>query len=313
MRAFEAGDSPAGRGVPGNGGSGVGRGLRTDVSTGADRVEFRRVRRPGEAVARRDADDASSKPNAPADPPSPRSSKRRRWPVTTNCSVLTLRPPRPSWRSRHDRAGSGIADARALRAPRISEAFRRLGDQARDAGWSHEEHSAAVLSKEVSERESSGAVLRIKAARFPGHETLEDFNFDRQPSADRDLIAHLGTSVFLTEAKNVVLLGPHPRDRKTHLAVGIGIEAAKAGHRVLFDTATGWVNRLQEAHSRGKLAVELIRAALLQPADRRRGRVHPLRPGRRELVLPARVIPLRTRVVDHDEQPALRPLERRVR
>ncbi|WP_241985878.1 MULTISPECIES: ATP-binding protein [Cryobacterium] len=120
--------------------------------------------------------------------------------------------------------------ARALRAPRISEAFRRLGDQARDAGWSHEEYLAAVLSKEVFEREASGAALRIKAARFPGHKILEDFNFDHQPSADRNLIAHLGTSVFPTEAKNVVLLGP-PGTGKTRLAVGIGIKAAKAGRR----------------------------------------------------------------------------------
>lgn len=148
--------------------------------------------------------------------------------------------------------------ARALRAPRIGDAFARLGDQARDAGWSHEEYLAAVLSREVSEREASGAALRIKAARFPGHKTLEDFNFEHQISADRNLIAHLGTSVFLTEGKNVVLLGP-PGTGKTHLAVGIGIQAAKHGHRVLFDTATGWVTRLQEAHSRGKLSAELIR------------------------------------------------------
>lgn len=91
--------------------------------------------------------------------------------------------------------------ARALRAPRISDAFRRLGDQARDAGWSHVEYLAAVLSKEVSEWEASGASLRIKAARFPGYKALEDFNFDHQPTADRNLIAHLGTSVFLTEGK----------------------------------------------------------------------------------------------------------------
>lgn len=148
--------------------------------------------------------------------------------------------------------------ARALRAPRIGDAFARLGDQARDAGWSHEEYLAAVLSREVSEREASGAALRIKAARFPGHKTLEDFNFDHQPGADRNLIAHLGTSMFLTEGKNVVLLGP-PGTGKTHLAVSLGIKAAKAGHRVLFDTATGWITRLQEAHSRGKLPAELTR------------------------------------------------------
>jgi DNA replication protein DnaC len=148
--------------------------------------------------------------------------------------------------------------SRALRAPRISDAFRRLGDQARDAGWSHEEYLAAVLSREVSEREASGSALRIKAARFPGFKTLEDFNFDHQPSADRNLIAHLGTGVFLTEGKNVVLLGP-PGTGKTHLAISLGIKAAQTGHRVLFDTAVGWVNRLQEAHSRGKLDAELKR------------------------------------------------------
>jgi chromosomal replication initiation ATPase DnaA len=67
----------------------------------------------------------------------------------------------------------------------------------------------------------------------------------------------LGTSVFLTEAKNVVLLGP-PGTGKTYLAVGSGTQAAKNGHRVLFDTAIGWVSRLQEAHERGKLA-ELVK------------------------------------------------------
>ncbi|WP_457966995.1 hypothetical protein M1E17_09800 [Arthrobacter sp. D1-29] len=51
--------------------------------------------------------------------------------------------------------------ARALRAPRISDGFRRLGEQARDAGWSHEEYPAAVLSREVSERDASGAATRI--------------------------------------------------------------------------------------------------------------------------------------------------------
>ena len=54
-------------------------------------------------------------------------------------------------------------------------------------------------------------------------------------------------------------------------------------------------------------------ATPLRPADHRRGRVHPVRAGRREPVLPTRLIPLRTRLADPDQQPALRPLGRRLR
>ncbi|MCB5283605.1 hypothetical protein BJQ89_03374 [Arthrobacter sp. ES1] len=88
----------------------------------------------------------------------------------------------------------------------MSDGLRRLGDPARDAGWSHEEYLAAVLSREVSECEASeceasGAATRIKAARFPAHKDLEEFNFDHQPSADRKLIAYLGTGCSSSRPK----------------------------------------------------------------------------------------------------------------
>ena len=138
--------------------------------------------------------------------------------------------------------------ARALKAPRIREAETRLGDQAREGGWSHEEYLAAVLDREVSARDASGARLRIRAAGFGSAKTIEDFVFDHQPGLKRDTIAHLATGTFLAKASNVVLLGP-PGTGKTHLAIGLGIKAAQAGHRVLFATATEWVTRLQAAHS----------------------------------------------------------------
>ena len=147
--------------------------------------------------------------------------------------------------------------AGALKAPRITEAAARLADQARDAGWSFEDYLAAVLEREVSARNASGAELRIRAAGFAARKTLEDFDWDAQPAV-RQQIAQLASGGFLTEARNVVLLGP-PGTGKTHLATSLGIVAARHGHRVLFATATDWVTRLTDAHRQGRLPQELTR------------------------------------------------------
>ena len=58
--------------------------------------------------------------------------------------------------------------------------------------------------------------------------------------------------------ENVVFLGP-PGTGKTHLAIGLGIRACQAGHRVLFATAAQWVARLADAHAAGRLQGELTR------------------------------------------------------
>jgi DNA replication protein DnaC len=147
--------------------------------------------------------------------------------------------------------------ASALKAPRVTDAAARLAEQARDAGWTHEDYLAAVLEREVSARNASGAELRIRAAGFPARKTLEDFDWDAQP-AIRQQIAALASGAFLTEARNVVLLGP-PGTGKTHMATALGITAARHGHRVLFATATDWVTRLTDAHRAGRLPQELAR------------------------------------------------------
>ena len=147
--------------------------------------------------------------------------------------------------------------AAALKAPRITEAATRLAEQARDAGWTHEDYLAAVLEREVSARNASGAQLRIRAAGFGTVKTLEDFDFDAQPAV-RQQVGALASGGFLTEARNVVLLGP-PGTGKTHLATALGVAAARHEHRVLFATATDWITRLTEAHRAGRLPQELAK------------------------------------------------------
>lgn len=147
---------------------------------------------------------------------------------------------------------------RALKAPTLREAVARLAERARAESWTHEEFLAACLQREVAARETHGGEGRIRAARFPGRKSLEDFDFEHARGLKREQIAHLGTLDFVTARENVVFLGP-PGTGKTHLATGIAIRACQAGHRVLFATASQWVDRLATAHHDGRLQDELRR------------------------------------------------------
>jgi DNA replication protein DnaC len=147
---------------------------------------------------------------------------------------------------------------RALKAPTLRQSVARLAERARAESWTHEEFLAACLQREVAAREAHGGEGRIRAARFPARKSLEEFDFDHARGLKRDQVAHLGTLDFVTARENVIFLGP-PGTGKTHLAIGLGIRACQAGHRVLFATAAQWVARLADAHAAGRLQAELTR------------------------------------------------------
>jgi DNA replication protein DnaC len=147
---------------------------------------------------------------------------------------------------------------RALKAPTLRDSATRLAERARGDSWSHEEYLVACLQREVSAREPHGGEGRIRAARFPARQSLEEFDFEHARGLKRDTIAHRGTLDFVAARDNVVFLGP-PGTGKTHLAMGLAIRACQAGHRVLFATAAEWVARLAEAHHGGRIQQELVR------------------------------------------------------
>jgi DNA replication protein DnaC len=147
---------------------------------------------------------------------------------------------------------------RALKAPAAARALPKLADRARAEEWSYEQFAAVLLKTEIDSRDSHGGQARIKAARFPAHKTLEEFDFGFQRSLKRTDVPHLGQLDFPHGRENIVLLGP-PGTGKTHLAIAPSIRACLAGHRVSFRTATEWVAPLADAQRHGRLDTELDR------------------------------------------------------
>src|SRR5665811_1142567 len=97
---------------------------------------------------------------------------------------------------------------RALKAPAAARAVPKLAERAREEEWSHERFLEAVLSTEVSSRESHGGENRIQAARFAARKAVDEFDFTFQGSGQKQVVEHLGQLDFLHGKENVVLLGP---------------------------------------------------------------------------------------------------------
>ena len=111
---------------------------------------------------------------------------------------------------------------------------------------------AQVLEAEWRGRYQKSVESRLKQARFPWVKTLEQFDYDFQPSIDRKALRELAGLSFVERAQNVVLLGP-PGVGKTHLAIGLGVKAVEAGYSVLFLTFETLMTRLVRARHENRL------------------------------------------------------------
>ena len=134
--------------------------------------------------------------------------------------------------------------------------------QAAAEGWSYTHFLGYLLGNELEERRRKRVELNLQFAKFPYLKSLDDFDYSAQPSIDRRLIEELATGRYLSEGRNVVLLGP-PGVGKTHIAISLGVACAHMGHRVYFTTAIDLAHKLSKAVDQNRLHRELN--ALTQP------------------------------------------------
>jgi len=109
-----------------------------------------------------------------------------------------------------------------------------------------------ALDAEWQGRYQRGIEARLRQARFPWLKTLDQFDFDFQPSLDRRQVRELAGMSFVERAHNIIILGP-PGVGKTHLAIALGVKAVEAGYSVLFLTLEALMTRLTKAFKENRL------------------------------------------------------------
>jgi len=154
---------------------------------------------------------------------------------------------------------------RGLKMPGAAREYQSLARQARDGSWAYEEFLRQVLEAEMRSRQERTAARRLQEARFPDIKTLDQLDWEALKGISRPKLLELASCAYLNQAEDVIMAGPIGTG-KTHIAIGLGVEAARRRFRVSFTRAAELVRMLLEARDErllGRLHRRLERDDLL--------------------------------------------------
>ena len=110
----------------------------------------------------------------------------------------------------------------------------------------------SLVSSQIKFKKDNVYRAAIKVSHFPFIKTMDDFEFDFQPSLNKAQILNFCTLEFLNKNENIIFFGT-PGTGKTHLATAIGIEVSKNSKLTYFITCKDLVWQLKKSRSENNL------------------------------------------------------------
>ncbi|KGG79807.1 ATPase AAA [Caloranaerobacter azorensis H53214] len=141
---------------------------------------------------------------------------------------------------------SMLKNLRNLKLSGVIKTLEIRNEQAIKEKLSYIEFLELLIDDEISNRKENSYKKRTQKAHFPAFKTLEEYDFNFQPSLNRQEIYNLATCEYIRKKENIVFIGP-PGTGKTHLAISLGIKALQQGYKVLFTTVSEMMNILFES------------------------------------------------------------------
>jgi len=113
-----------------------------------------------------------------------------------------------------------------------------------------------LTEKEMEFRNDRASKIQVIVAGFPFVKTLSDFDFDYQPSVNKNQMHDLCSLRFMEKSENILLYGSSGVG-KTHLAIAIGVAAASKRNITYFISCHDLIMQLNKAHNENRLEAKL--------------------------------------------------------
>jgi DNA replication protein DnaC len=141
---------------------------------------------------------------------------------------------------------------KALKLPTMHAECEKIAHRAAADNADHLAFLLQLCELELIERERKAAERRLKAARFPAHKLLDEFDFSARPSLNKPLLLELVKGEYLDKRENLLFVGPSGTG-KSHLATALGMAACAQGRKVRFFRVTELITLLLEAKEERQL------------------------------------------------------------
>jgi DNA replication protein DnaC len=145
---------------------------------------------------------------------------------------------------------------RNLKLSGVAKTIEVRNEQAIKEKLSYMEFLELLIEDEFANRKDNSYKKRFQKAHFPFTKTLEEYDFNFQPTLNRQELYNLATCEFVRKRENVIFIGP-PGTGKTHLSVSIGIKALQQGYKVIFTTVSDMMSTLFESKADNSYAQKL--------------------------------------------------------
>ena len=113
-----------------------------------------------------------------------------------------------------------------------------------------------LVDLEIRSKENRAVNACVMTANFPFLKTLDDFDFDFQPSIKRSELIELASLKFVERSENIIFIGTSGVG-KTHLATSVGIECAKQRYSTYFVSFETLMNQLKKAYQENRLDLRM--------------------------------------------------------